>query len=401
MKQLSINFFTFNKLEIWRRNLLFLAISQFFAMVGMNSVVPFLPLYIRTLGVVGESSERFWSGMVFAGPYFLSVVFVPIWGNLSDRYGKKLMIIRAILGLSLAMFLMGFAQNVYQLFLLRIFQGAASGFIAANLGFTIANTPNDKQGYAVGVLQSSQSAGSIIGPLLGGIVSDLTGFRFVFFIVSTLCVLSAVLISFKVIELNKENSKITSSVFDVIKYTISERRFLRAMLMIVSAQIGIFLTYPILPYYVETLNAPTTYLSTITGILLGLSGIFNIIFAPFWGKASDKGDPSKIIRFSFVGLGILFFLHSIVDSYIYLFPLRVGIGFLIAGAVPVLYSFIGKISPVDKVGSIIGLASSANLLGLLLAFLGNSFISPNLNLRLIFVISGGILMLISLNKIRT
>lgn len=366
----------------------------------MNSVVPFLPLYIRTLGVIGESSERFWSGLVFAGPYFLSIVFVPFWGNLADRYGKKLMVIRAILGLTLAMFLMGFAHNVWELFFLRVFQGAASGFVAANLGFIVSNTPNEKQGYAIGVLQSSQSAGSIVGPLIGGIISDFFGFRYVFFIVSAFCMISAILIGFNVVEINSEKTEITSSMVSIIKFVISDKRLFIAMIMIVSAQVGIFLSYPILPYFVEILDAPKSYISTISGILVGISGIFNIIFAPFWGKLSDKRNPGKIIRFSTIVISFFFILHSIIPSYIYLFPLRIGIGMFIAGIVPILYAHIGKIAPTDKVGSIMGFASSANLLGLLFAFLGSSLISPNFELRWLFLASGGILILLSLHKIR-
>ncbi|MGQ9819898.1 MAG: MFS transporter [Candidatus Kapaibacteriales bacterium] len=400
MKLISLNSLSFTKSEIWQRNLFYLSLAQFLAMVGMNSVVPFLPLYIRTLGVIGESSERFWSGIIFAGPYFLSIVFVPLWGNLSDRYGKKLMVIRAILGLTLAMFLMGFARNVWELFLLRVFQGAASGFVAANLGFTVSNTPNEKQGYAIGVLQSSQSAGSIVGPLVGGLVSDFFGFRFVFFIVSALCLVSAILIAFNVVEVNKEKTKSLSSFTSIVKFIVFDKKLSIPMIMIVFAQIGIFLPYPILPYYVEILNAPKSYISTISGLLVGISGILNIIFAPFWGRQSDLHGPSKILRISSFGISLLFFLHSIIPSYIYLFPLRIGIGILIAGIVPVLYTHIGKIAPEDKVGGVMGFASSANLLGLLFAFLGSSLISSNFDLRCLFLISGGILILLLLHRIK-
>lgn len=366
----------------------------------MSSVVPFLPLYIRTLGVVGESSERFWSGLVFAGPYFLSIIFVPFWGNLADRYGKKLMVIRAILGLTLAMFLMGFARNVWDLFFLRVFQGATSGFVAANLGFTVSNTPLEKQGYAIGVLQSSQSAGNIVGPLIGGIISDFLGFRFVFFIVSALCMISAILIAFNVVEINKRKTENPSSFGSIIKLVFSDTRLSIPMIMIISAQIGIFLSYPILPYFVEILDAPKLYISTISGVLVGITGIFNFIFAPFWGKLSDKRNPGKIIRFSTIGISLFFIIHSVIPTYIYLFPLRVGIGIFIAGIVPVLYAHIGKIATTDKVGSIMGFASSANLLGMLLAFLGSSLISSNFDIRWLFLISGGILIILSLHKMR-
>lgn len=374
--------------EIWERNLFFLALSQFIAMMGMNACVPFLPLYIRELGVVGDSAQRFWSGLIFAGPYFLSIVFVPIWGNLGDRYGRKLMVIRAIIGLALAMFLMGFARNVWQLFLLRVFQGATSGFIAANLGFTVANTPPDKKGYAVGFLQSSQSAGAIVGPVLGGMVSDILGFRFVFFVVAGLCIVSAVLIMAFVEEINKFEESNKENVFKVFKLVVNESKYKYTLLLIILGQVGIFLTFPILPYYIEQLKAPKEMLSSMTGIAIGLTSVFNIIFAPIWGRWADTYPIHKLLRKSTLILGSALLLHAVAFNYIFLFPLRIILGISIAGLVPLLYSFLGKVSDSERIGSIMGFASSANLFGSLIAYLGSSFIAPNLDLHWLFVISG-------------
>ncbi|HOQ49576.1 MAG TPA: MFS transporter, partial [Candidatus Kapabacteria bacterium] len=108
--------------NLWKRNLIILAAAQFIAMVGMNGLVPFLPLFVLELGVRDPVQAKFWSSMVFAGPYFLSIFAVPVWGMLGDRYGQKKMVIRAIFGLALAVFLMGFSVNVHQLFALRVFQ---------------------------------------------------------------------------------------------------------------------------------------------------------------------------------------------------------------------------------------------------------------------------------------
>ncbi|MCX7909562.1 MAG: MFS transporter [Ignavibacteria bacterium] len=380
--------------EVWERNLLFLALSQFIAMMGMNACVPFLPLYVRELGVVGDAAQRFWSGLVFAGPYFLSIIFVPIWGNLGDRYGKKLMIIRAILGLALAMFLMGFARNVLELFLLRVFQGATSGFIAANLGFTVANTPPEKKGFSVGFLQSSQSAGAIAGPLLGGFVSDLIGFREVFFVVAALCLISAVLIFFFVKEVNKGNENKSESILKIFKTVLIERKYRYPLIMILLSQIGIFYSFPILPYFLEGLNTPKEILSTVTGIVVGLTSIFNIIFAPIWGKWSDKYPIFSLMRKSTIILCIALFLHFFATYYVFVFPLRVLVGISIAGTIPLLYSYLGKIAEPERVGSIMGFASSATLFGSLVAFLGSALISPIIELKWMFVMSGLILLLV-------
>jgi DHA1 family multidrug resistance protein-like MFS transporter len=394
MKALSLIPIKISLKEDWERNLFFLALSQFIVMAGMNACVPFLPLYIRELGVSGESAERFWSGMVFAGPYFLSVIFVPIWGNLGDRYGRKLMIIRAILGLSLAMFLMGFARDVWQLFLLRVFQGATSGFIAANLGFTVANTPSDRKGYAVGFLQSSHSAGSIVGPLVGGFVSDLFGFRVVFFLVAMLSIISAILISAFVKEINKIYNEHTEGVFKTFRQVASTPSLRYPMIMIILGQIGIFMTFPLMPFYLEYLGAPKAILSTLTGIVVGVAGVFNIVFAPIWGKWSDRKEIGNLIRKSSLILSLAMFLHAVAFNYLLIIPLRVVVGICLAGLVPLLYTYLGKIVDPEKVGSIMGFASSANLFGSLLAFLGTALISPNLSLPLNFVISSAVLLIV-------
>ncbi|MCX7880392.1 MAG: MFS transporter [Ignavibacteria bacterium] len=377
--------------EAWSRNLLYLGISQFIAMIGMNAVIPFLPLYIRELGVSGESAERFWSGMVFAGTYFLAIIFVPIWGTLADRFGKKLMLMRAIFGLALAMFLMGFAQNVWHLFFLRIFQGMSSGFVAASLGFIVANTPSDHKGYAVGFLQSSQSAGMILGPLIGGFISDLIGFRFVFYLVAVLCLISATLIYFNVVEINKTKGDPESNLLTTFTSIFTEKKYISPLTMIFLAQVGIYLSFPILPYYIENLFAPKEYISTLTGLAVGLVGFLNVLFAPLWGKWLDKTNANYLLKKASIVLGCATLLHSVVPSHWFIYPLRAIMGMSLAGIIPVLYSYLGKQTPSEKIGSIMGLASASTLMGSLFAYLSNAILAPIMDLHWLFIISSGFL----------
>ncbi len=380
----------------WQRNLLFIAAAQFIAMVGMSSCVPFLPLYIRQLGITNMQEAKLWSGIVFSGPYILSIISVPIWGALGDKYGRKLMVIRAIFGLAIAMFLMGFAQNVVQLFILRIFQGAASGFIAASLAFVSANTPQNRSGYAIGLLQSSQSAGNIIGPFFGGILSDLMGIKPVFFIVSAFCLLSGILISVYVKEKNFDQSKNpTSNLMGNIKYSIKDKEIFKILLLIILTQAGILMTNPILPFFIENLNAPKNYLAAVTGIMIGIVGIFNIIFAPIWGKRSDRKDYRKTLFVSSLIAGIATILQLIVPGYLFLIPFRIILGIIIAAMVPTLYAALNKRSPANIVGGLMGIASSATLFGSLISFLYAGFISSWFGIPIVFISSGLLLMIVS------
>jgi DHA1 family multidrug resistance protein-like MFS transporter len=164
-------------MELWRKNLYILWGTQFLAMVGMNLVVPFLPFYIRDLGVSDPDELARWSGLVFAGPFFLSFVATPLWGALGDRYGRKMMVVRALFGLALSQALIGLSQNVIQLFLFRILQGGISGFIAASLALVSTSTPRQHTGYALGLMQSSSAGGMVLGPFVGdcSLTSSVTG----------------------------------------------------------------------------------------------------------------------------------------------------------------------------------------------------------------------------------
>ncbi|MCI0706336.1 MAG: MFS transporter, partial [Ignavibacteriae bacterium] len=180
--------------EPWRKNLYIIWASQFIAMMGMSLVVPFLPFYIRELGIQSNDEIARWSGLVFAGPFFVSFFSTPIWGYLGDRYGRKIMTVRAIFGLGISQIFIGFSQSVEMLFFFRMVQGGISGFLAASLALVSANTPREKSGYAVGILQTATSSGNVFGPLVGGTLADAFGYRPIFFIVAGLCTIAGLVI---------------------------------------------------------------------------------------------------------------------------------------------------------------------------------------------------------------
>lgn len=372
----------------WKKNLIYLSLAQFIAMAGMSSCVPFLPLFIRDLGITDISEAKLWSGIVFSGPYFFSIITVPIWGIMGDKFGRKLMVIRAILGLAISMVLIGFSQNVYQLFFFRLLQGALSGYVAASLAFVTANTPKERSGYAIGILQSSQSAGTIIGPFIGGVISDMFGLRIVFFIVGGLCLISNFLIMKFVQEDNTKKDIIRDeSIAKNLKIVLKSKELTTIIILIVLSQAGILFTQPIFPYFVEKLEAPAKYLSTITGLLVGIVGIFNIIYAPIWGKRNDRKDYKKTLNICLLISAIVMLLHLFVPVYYYLFPLRILLGIFLAGILPTLFAALSKRTDKSNAGGLMGLASSANLFGALVSFLLCAFVSSTLNIEWCFIIS--------------
>ena len=143
-------------------------------------ITPFLSLFLaRDLGVVGEHEIGIRLD-IFAANFLTSFLFQPLWGKLSDKYGRKIMLLRSGFGMAVVIALMGFVQNPWQLLLLRLLNGTISGFNPAAVALISGTTPKDRMGFAMGISQSGQVAGTILGPLIGGLLADAVGFRPIF-----------------------------------------------------------------------------------------------------------------------------------------------------------------------------------------------------------------------------
>jgi len=147
--------------------------------------MPFLPLYVESLGVTGHQSLNMWSGLVFSITFLFSAIASPFWGGLADRKGRKIMLLRSALGMAVAMALMGVAQNIWQLLVLRALLGTLGGFVPNANALIATQIPRNKSGWALGTLSTGSVSGALIGPLIGGILADNYGLRSVFFITAS------------------------------------------------------------------------------------------------------------------------------------------------------------------------------------------------------------------------
>ncbi|MCX6162765.1 MAG: MFS transporter [Ignavibacteriae bacterium] len=381
-------------METWKKNLYVIWVAQFLAMVGMSMVVPFLPFYIRDLGVTDQRELEKWSGLIFAGPFVLSFFLTPVWGALGDKYGKKKMVVRAIIGLALSQFLIGISGNVYELLIFRLVQGAASGFIASSLALVSSGSPEEKSGYSIGLLQTSISSGTILGPMLGGFFSDMTSHRAVFFITASLCLVSAVFTIFFVTEPEKQiHHKNVPSVADNIKYSFSNFTLSRALISIAVVQMSIAVTQPIFALFIESMTENKQYLSTIAGSLFGITGVATAISSPWWGKRNDKKSLNKNLFFAMSGASAALILHVVISGAVFLFPVRLLLGFCIGGIIPAFYTLINKnVSPERKSG-VMGIASSFTILGNMLGPLFCSLLTYFMDIRYVFLIAGIMLLI--------
>jgi MFS transporter, DHA1 family, multidrug resistance protein len=381
-------------MELWRKNLYSLWCAQFMAALGLNLVVPFLPLYLRELGVEGEKSIKIWSGVAFAAPFVVSAFMQPLWGILGDRRGRKPMIVRAMLGLALANLLMGFAQNAPQFLCFRLFQGCLSGFIAPSLALLASSTPPEKTGYALGSLQTALISSLILGPLFGGIGIHFMGCRPIFFGTGLFCLMGAIVVYIFVREefvtaVNAGKSQLREN-FRQIFYS-SELRSLFLLLFLV--QFSILFVVPFISLYVEYLRIPPEHVGIITGIVFGITGIASAASSPFWGKGADKLGYKKILRIAIFGSIAFLLPQAFVTNAYQLMFLRAGLGFFFAGTIPVINSIIRHSSTEEDRGGIYGIFQSGYLLGNVIGPLAGGLFSAFLGLRTVFLIASAFLCL--------
>jgi MFS transporter, DHA1 family, multidrug resistance protein len=356
-------------------------------MIGMSMVIPFLPLFVKQLGITEITEVKRWSGLVVSGVFITAFIATPFWGWLGDRVGKKKMVLRAIFGLAVSQLLIGFSQDVVQLFIFRMVQGALSGFIAASLALVSSNTPKENAGYAIGFLASSTAAGNLLGPFLGGLLADAFGYRNVFFITSVLCAISGILVFFFVKELNQSRNS-ENNILDNYKFVYKNTGIRYSMLLLVITAAAISMIQPLFALFIESKLSSTLYIATITGSIFGVVGMFQVISSSFWGKLNDRRPVRKNIVYALVGAGIGYILHIVSVGVWELIPIRALLGFCIGGVTPSIYTFINKHIPHNRKGGVMGIAASLTMLGNLIGPLSSGYAASLTSINFVFVLSG-------------
>ena len=199
-------------MESWLRVVYVLTFGQFLIRIGMTLVRPYFAYYIPELGVFSPEDIAFWAGLIGSISFLGQTFTVPFWGIAADRYGKKAMIIRSVIAICIVNLLMAHANSVYSLLTLRFMLGLFAGYNAAALALLVSIAPPQKIGYAVGVLQSGQLAGTLLGPVVGGVVAELWSYRAGFNIAGILGMVVFLLIVFCVYDIDNKQQQIPSEV---------------------------------------------------------------------------------------------------------------------------------------------------------------------------------------------
>jgi len=358
----------------------------FFTGLAISQILPFLPLYVAQLGVTSHEALSMWSGLTFSITFLISAIVSPMWGSLADRKGRKLMLLRASLGMAIAILLQAFATNVWQLLLLRGVMGLTSGYIPNAMALVASQVPRERSGWALSTLSTAQISGVIGGPLMGGFLADHLGLRTVFIITAMLLMVSFLVTLFLIKEggrpkVKKGERLSGKAVFSTLPYpALVISLFVTTMVIqLCNGSIG-----PILALFVQSLSPDTANIAFLSGLIAAVPGVSALLSAPRLGKLGDRIGTSRILLATLACAIVLFFAMSFVTSPLQLGILRFLLGFADGAMLPAVQTLLLKYSSEQVTGRIFGYNQSFMYLGNVAGPLMGATVSAMAGFRWVF-----------------
>lgn len=336
----------------WVVTLTILVASAFLMDMSFTMITPFLPVYLSSELGAKDSEVDMWSGAVFAVTFFVSGLLGPVWGVLADRKSRKLMALRASIGLTISYALCGIVQTPMQLFAARFFQGLCAGLYPALLALLAASIPARKTGLSMGLMQGGMTVGAVVGPFVGGVLADYFGMRESFFVASVALGLISLLIGFCIKE-KPRTVKVTSrNWFD---WSVLRQPAIFKMLIACAViHASLFSAQPILPLYIAQLQGSMDNIMMLSGTIFSVCAISIMIASPILGAAGQRFGFLKVLSCSLFFAGLLISAQVLGRT-----PFEFGVwrfiaGFAIAGLIPLVNSIISTECPPDKKGEVFG-----------------------------------------------
>ncbi|REC33236.1 multidrug transporter subunit MdtG [Enterococcus pseudoavium] len=370
----------------WQKNLIVLWFGTFMAGIAFSLVMPFMSLYIDSLGSYTNQQLNFWSGIAFSSTFLITAIVSPLWGRLADQKGRKLMLLRASLGMAIVIGLMGIVGNVYQLIGLRLLQGVFSGYISNATALVATGTPREKSGQVLGTLATGAVTGNLLGPLVGGVTASIFGYRLTFFITGSILFLVFLLSLFFVREeftpVEKKDMLPAKEIFHNLKYPhVVIGMFITTMIIQASNNS----ISPIISLYIRQLMHNQGNVTLVSGIIASIPGIATLIAAPRFGRLGDRIGSEKVLGIGLIFAMLVFLPMAIVTNVWQLAILRFLVGISDACLLPAVQALITKYSPHDAAGRIFSYNQSFQAAGNVVGPMIGSSVSSIFGYRGVFI----------------
>lgn len=326
-------------------------LGNFFTGASFSLVMPFMALYVEQLGAPKNKVE-WYAGLAVSLSALTSALIAPVWGRLADRYGRKPMMVRASLVMTFTMGGLAFVPNVFWLLVLRILNGLFSGYVPNSTALIASQAPKNRSGYALGTLATGVIGGSLVGPLLGGVLAEILGIRQVFLLVGFILLICNLMTVFLVKEdfqpVTKAEALSTRELFSSIKdKQILIGLFVTSMIIQVSAQS----IAPILTLYIRHLGQ-TENLMFVSGLIVSALGFSSMLSSSTLGKIGDRIGNHRLLLIALFYSFSMYVLCALAQNSLQLGIVRFLYGFGTGALMPSINSLLTKITPREGISRI-------------------------------------------------
>lgn len=381
------------------RNLLVTVAMVFAVFTGFAFVLPFLPLYVRELGIAEPERAALWAGVLIGIAPLLAGLLAPAWGRLADRYGHKGIAVKALVAYVVILALTAAVTSVEQLLVLRIGIGLFGGIGPLGLAMATAQAPREETGRAVGLVQAAQILSAAIGPLAGGILADTIGTRRTFLVTAAVCALALVLLLACYREERRPGGPARAAASAGFGSVVALPGVVALLVVLFVVNfIGRSFT-PILPLHLGSLGLPASRLASATGVLISAYSLAAAASAWGLGRLSRTHPPHGLLLVTLVGGALLVAPMALVPSYELLLGLAVLLGLVAGGSLTLCYTIGGLMVPEGVRTTAFGFFSGAALFG--------GAVSPtvaglvaHLALRGIYLVDAALYLLLALALVR-
>ena len=373
-------------MESWKRTYWAIWFSNLITAVGMMSILPFFPSHLEELGLTDRASISVWTGVIYGAAPLFAAIASPLWGALGDRYGRRLMVVRSMVAITIFVGAMRWASGPWELLALRAAQGCFSGFLPPSMTLVSTQAPASEQGRIAGSLQTGMIWGGILGPIFGELIRKQVGVREVYLGVAILSAIAVV-----VVLLFAREDATTRQVSTQRASPLKDLRELRgnaelwsAVRLLFWVQFAVGATNPQLELYVRELGS--SFMEPSTAYLFSVLAAANLFALPRWGRLGDRGGHHRALLMCTLWTGAALLLHALAPGYEVLLVARALLGFAAAGSGPLAFGVAAAATSADRRGGAFGVVFSARALAVAVSAMTGGWLSAWIGVRGLFLV---------------
>ncbi len=380
----------------WRRNLVAVTGASFVGFTGFTLVMPFLPLYIQQLGVTDVGEIAWWTGLTLGATPALTALCGPFWGRVADRFGSKLMVMRALSAFVLCMAAMAFVTRPWHLLALRALLGLFAGYGTLTLSMAAESAPREKLVQAIGAVQTAQRLGPAIGPVIGGALAQVVGLRASFLVAAAVYALAVAVVGVMYTERPMARRRAEDGETHVeFRSILAFENFLLLMGVIFGLQFADRSFGPVLPLWVAQAGVPAARVPFVSGLLFSVMAVAAALGHHSCGRLLQVLSARVLIAvMAVVAAGSVLLFAFTAQVWLMIAAMAV-FGIAVGAAMTASYTAAGSVVPPEVHATGFGFLTSASLVGLAVSPVLNGFVGAT-SLRTVFLLDAAVLIALAI-----